>query len=185
MSDVALRPSDSIWRPALAGWLIIALFFGGLGSWAALAPLNGAVVATGVVKVQGNRKSVQHLDGGIVKELHVKEGDHVEAGDLLIMLDDAQAKAEFEVLSQQLIVLRATEARLRAELANDPELALPTELAAWTDGPYARDIWAGQVKQFDTRRAALEGQRKVIAEKINQLRSQIDGAEAQVKAYRE
>jgi multidrug efflux pump subunit AcrA (membrane-fusion protein) len=116
MTAAALHLTDS-WRwPAFAGWLIIALFFGGLGSWAALAPLNGAVVANGIVKVQGNRKSVQHLDGGIVKELHVKEGDHVEAGDLLIMLDDAQAKAEFEVLSQQLIVLRATEARLRASL---------------------------------------------------------------------
>jgi epimerase transport system membrane fusion protein len=183
MSHALLYPSDSSWRPALAGWLIIALFFGGLGGWAALAPLNGAVVATGVVKVDGNRKSVQHLDGGIVKELRVKEGDHVRIGDVLIVLDDTQAKAEFEVLSEQWLVLRATEVRLLAELASEPELVMPAELAARAGDAYAKRIWAGQVKQFESRQAALEGQRKVIGEKINQLQSQIDGAEAQAKAY--
>src|SRR6266566_2977331 len=102
-------PSDSIKRVALAGWLIIAVFFGGIGSWAATAPLNGAVVGNAVVKVEGNRKSVQHLDGGIVKELRVKEGDKVNAGDVLIVLDESQARAEFEVLTQQYLVLRLTE----------------------------------------------------------------------------
>jgi HlyD family type I secretion membrane fusion protein len=141
------------------------------------------VVGNGVVKVDGNRKSVQHLDGGIVKELRVKEGDRVAAGDVVIVLDDTQAKAEFEVLSEQYVVLRATEVRLLAELANETELVMPTELALRQSDSYAKSIWAGQVKQFETRRAAIEGQRRVIGEKIHQLQSQIDGAEAQVKAY--
>jgi HlyD family type I secretion membrane fusion protein len=183
MIDDIQAPSDSAWRPALAGWLIIALFFGGLGIWGGTAPLNGAVVGNGVVKVDGNRKSVQHLDGGIVKELRVKEGDRVAAGDVVIVLDDTQAKAEFEVLSEQYVVLRATEVRLLAELANETELVMPTELALRQSDSYAKSIWAGQVKQFETRRAAIEGQRRVIGEKIHQLQSQIDGAEAQVKAY--
>jgi epimerase transport system membrane fusion protein len=185
MIDKTQSLSDSSWRPALAGWLIIALFFGGLGAWASTAPLNGAVVGNGVVKVDGNRKSVQHLDGGIVKELRVKEGDHVEAGEVLIVLDDTQARAEYEVLSEQYLVLRATEVRLLAELANESELAMPPELAARQSDAYGRSIWAGQVKQFETRRDAIEGQRKVIGEKIRQLEAQIDGAEAQVKAYSE
>src|SRR5947207_5335011 len=109
-------PSDSIKRVALAGWIIIAVFFGGIGSWAATAPLNGAVVGNAVVKVEGNRKSVQHLDGGIVKELRIKEGDKVAVGDILIVLDETQARAEHDVLSQQYMVLRATEARLLTEL---------------------------------------------------------------------
>ena len=175
-------PSDSFWRPALAGWLIIALFFGGLGTWAAVAPLNGAVVANGVVKVDGNRKSVQHLDGGIVRELRVKEGDRVKAGDILIVLDDTQTKAETKILFEQWAALRATEVRLLAELANAARLVMPTELAVGADDSYARSIWAGQVKQFETRREALDGQRKVIIEKIHQRQSQIDGAEAQAKA---
>src|SRR4051794_7561452 len=89
-------PSDSIKDVALAGWVIIALFFGGIGSWAVTAPLNGAIVGNAIVKVEGNRKSVQHLDGGIVKELRVKEGDKVNAGDILLVLDETQAKAEYD-----------------------------------------------------------------------------------------
>ena len=123
-------PSDSIRRVALAGWLIIAMFFGGIGAWAATAPLNGAVVGNAVVKVEGNRKSVQHLDGGIVKELRVKEGDKVNAGDVLIVLDETQARAEYDVLSQQYMVLRATEARLLTELDRGSELVMPEDLKA-------------------------------------------------------
>src|SRR6266481_1697320 len=174
-------PSDSIWHVALAGWLIIAIFFGGIGSWAVTAPLNGAVVGNAVVKVEGNRKSVQHLDGGIVKELYVKEGDKVGAGDVLVVLDETQAQAEYDVLSQQYMVLRATEARLLAELNHSSELVMPEDLK--TQDSYLKSVWNGQVSQFESRRAALEGQRSVIREKINQLGSQIVGAEAQVKAF--
>jgi len=185
MTDISLAPSDSGFWSAVTGWLIIALLFGGLGGWAATAPLNGAVVANGVVKVEGNRKSVQHLDGGIVKVLRVREGDRVAAGDALIVLDDTQARAELEILSQQYIVLRASEVRLLAELAGEATMVMPSELAANASDPYAKSIWAGQVRQFDARRAAIEGQRKVIIEKIHQLQSQIAGAEAQAKAYTE
>ncbi len=185
MTDISQAPSDCGFWSAVTGWLIIAALFGGLGGWAITAPLNGAVVATGVVKVEGNRKSVQHLDGGIVKELRVREGDRVGAGDVLIVLDDTQAKAELEILSQQYIVLRASEIRLLAELAGEAAMVMPPELAARASDAYARNIWAGQIRQFEARRAAIEGQRRVIAEKIRQLQSQIAGAEAQVKAYAE
>jgi HlyD family type I secretion membrane fusion protein len=174
-------PSDSIRNVALAGWLIIAIFFGGIGSWAATAPLNGAVVGNAVVKVEGNRKSVQHLDGGIVKELRVKEGDKVNAGDILVVLDETQARAEYDVLSQQYMVLRATEARLLTELDRGSELVMPEDLK--TQDSYFKSVWNGQISQFESRRAAIEGQRSVIREKINQLGSQIIGAEAQVKAF--
>ncbi|MGY4506366.1 HlyD family type I secretion membrane fusion protein [Bradyrhizobium sp. GM24.11] len=176
-------PNDSIRRIALVGWLIIAVFFGGFGTWAATAPLNGAVVANAVIKVDGNRKSVQHLDGGIVKELHIKEGERVLAGDLLIVLDETQARAEYDVLTQEYAVLRATEIRLLTELEHGPELVMPPDLKARTDDPYLKSVWNGQLSQFQSRRASLEGQRSAIREKINQLGSQIVGAEAQVKSF--
>ncbi|MCJ9700910.1 HlyD family type I secretion periplasmic adaptor subunit [Bradyrhizobium sp. SHOUNA76] len=176
-------PNDSIRRVALAGWLIIAIFFGGFGTWALTAPLNGAVVANAIIKVDGNRKSVQHLDGGIVRELHVREGERVLAGDLLIVLDDTQVRAEYEVLTQQYAVLRATEVRLLTELDHGSELTMPADLRARSDDPYFKSVWTGQLNQFDSRRASLDGQRSVIREKINQLGSQIVGAEAQVKAF--
>ncbi|WP_312014524.1 HlyD family type I secretion periplasmic adaptor subunit [Bradyrhizobium sp. AUGA SZCCT0283] len=166
---------------AFAGWLIIAVFFGGIGAWAYTAPLNGAVVGNAVVKIDGNRKSVQHLDGGIVKEMRVREGERVISGDVLIVLDETQARAEYDVLSQQYVVLRATEARLLSELDRRSELVMPDDLK--TQDSYFKSVWNGQVSQFESRRAALEGQRSVIREKINQLGSQIVGGEAQVKAY--
>jgi len=176
-------PNDSIKRVAFAGWLIIALFFGGLGTWAVTAPLNGAVVGNAVVKVEGNRKSVQHLDGGIVKELHVREGERVNVGDLLILLDETQARAEYDVLTQQYVVLRATEVRLLTELDHASTLVMPDDLKARSEDSYLKSVWNGQVSQFESSCAALEGQRIVIREKINQLGSQIVGAEAQVKAF--
>ncbi|MBR0872318.1 HlyD family type I secretion periplasmic adaptor subunit [Bradyrhizobium tropiciagri] len=176
-------PSDSITQAALAGWAIVLVFFVGIGSWAVTAPLNGAVVANAVVKVDGNRKSIQHLDGGIVKQLNVKEGDKVNAGDLLIVLDETQARAEYEVLTQQHVVLRATEVRLLTELDRGSKLVMPADLKARSDDPYFKSVWNGQVSQLESRLAAIAGQRSVIREKINQLGSQIVGSEAQVKAF--
>ena len=182
MMSSAGGASDSIGRVTLAGWLIVAVFFGGIGAWAATAPLNGAVIGNAVVKIEGNRKSVQHLDGGIVKELRIREGDKVNFGDLLIVLDETQARAEYDVLTQQYVVLRATEARLLAELDNKSTMTMPDDLKVRSDD-YLNSVWNGQVSQFDSRRAAIEGQRSVIRERINQLGSQIVGAEAQVKSY--
>jgi HlyD family type I secretion membrane fusion protein len=178
--------SDSMRSAAIAGWVIILLFFGGFGAWAVTAPLHGAVVANGFVRVEGNRKSIQHLDGGIVKTLNVKEGDRVNTGDVLIVLDDTQARAEYNVLSQQLLVLRATEERLKAELTGAPSLTMPEDLkAASSEHPDIAGIWNGQVHQFESRLAALAGARIVIREKIAQLEAQIVGSEAQEKSYRE
>src|SRR5258705_1580372 len=176
-------PSDSIKLVALAGWLIIAVLFGGIGSWAANEPVNCAVVGNAVVKVDGNRKSVQHLDGGIVKELRIKEGDKVNAGDILVVLDETQAQAEYDVLSQQYMVLRATEVRLLTELDRGTELVMPQDLKARPEDSYFKSVWNGHVSQFESRLAAIEGQRSVIREKINQLGSRITCAQAQVKSF--
>jgi multidrug efflux pump subunit AcrA (membrane-fusion protein) len=142
------RPDESQRKDARRGWWIIALFFGVLGAWAVMAPLNGAVIANSVIKVLGNRKSIQHLDGGIVKQLNVKENDHVNAGDALIVLDDTQARAEFEVLSQQYLVTRATELRLLAELNRSSELVPSADIRARTNEPELEAIWNGQIQQF-------------------------------------
>ena len=183
--DEEPRASDAAARYFLAGLAIVGIFFGGFGTWAVTAPLNSAVVAQGVVKSEGNRKSVQHLEGGIVNELRVKEGSVVRAGDIVIVLDDSQARAEYEVYTKQYVVLRATEVRLLAEIGGNSAPLMPPELAAHDNDPYVQDIWAGQIKQFTARRDAIEGQRSVIREKINQLASQIEGAEGQVRWFSE
>ena len=180
-----LEPDESLRKYALAGWIILGVFFGGFGLWALTAPLNGAVVANAEVKVQGNRKSVQHLDGGIVKAMKVKEGDHVKAGDVLIVLDDAQARAEYDVLSKQQILLQATEARLMAELNHAPTVAPPAGIAARLSEPDVKDIWDGQLREFASRKAALDGEHKVGQQKVAELREQIAGHEKQVASVGE
>jgi multidrug efflux pump subunit AcrA (membrane-fusion protein) len=109
----------------IVGLAVLAIVFLGLGGWAAYAPLNGAVVAPAVIKVEGNRKTIQHLDGGIVKELPVREGDRVEPGQIVVILEQTQARAAVDVLAQQYDALRAQAARLIAERDAMKELPFP------------------------------------------------------------
>src|SRR5204863_9793561 len=147
--------------------------------WAAYAPLNGAVVAQAVVKVEGNRKSIQHLDGGIVKQLLVKEGQHVEAGQTVVVLDDTQARAMVLMLSQQYDVYRAEQARLVAERDGAAEVTFPPELEARRADPDVGMLLGGQAKQFEIRRKALSGQTSVLQQRVQELQEQIKGSKAQ------
>jgi membrane fusion protein, type I secretion system len=178
-------PKESARGAMAAGFGVIAVFFFGMGGWAAYAPLNGAVVAPAVVKVEGNRKTIQHLDGGIVKELLVKEGDRVAIGQRLIILEDTQARAAVDMLSQQSYGLRAQEARLLAERDGDKAIAFPDELTSRRDDPAIGKVLQTEARQFEIRRTSLEGQVSVLKQRIAQLQEQIAGAEAQQTAVQE
>ena len=178
-------PSDSARGPIVTGLIVLVAFFAGLGGWAAYAPLNGAVVAQAVVKVEGNRKSIQHLDGGIVKQLLVGEGQYVEAGQTVVVLDDTQARAMVLMLSQQYDVYRAEQARLVAERDGAAEVIFPSELEARRTNPDVRMLLDGQAKQFEIRRKALSGQTSVLQQRIQELQEQIKGSKAQRTAQME
>ena len=178
-------PDESARGAIIAGLAVLVVFFFGLGGWAAFAPLNGAVVAPAVVKVEGNRKTIQHLDGGIVKELLVKEGDRVEPGQTVVALEDTQARAAVDVLSQQYDVLRAQEARLLAERDGAGTITFPDEPAARRGDPAVAKILDTETKQFDIRRTGLAGQISVWQKKLKQLEEQIRGSEAQQVAVKE
>ena len=178
-------PSDSARGPIVTGLIVLVAFFAGLGGWAAYAPLNGAVVAQAVVKVEGNRKSIQHLDGGIVKQLLVEEGQHVKAGQTVVVLDDTQARAMVLMLSQQYDVYRAEQARLVAERDGAAEVIFPSELEARRTNPDVRMLLDGQAKQFEIRRKALSGQTSVLQQRIQELQEQIKGSKAQRTAQME
>ena len=103
------------WKvPAIAGYVVIVGTFLVLGGWSAFARLDSAITATGVVSAETNRKTVQHLEGGIVREIHVREGQHVQAGQVLFRLDLTQPKAGYELQRNQLDSAIAQEARLIA-----------------------------------------------------------------------
>src|SRR5262249_55667514 len=115
-------------RPAILGYLIVTVTFFVLGAWSAIAKLDSAVVASGVVAVESNRKTVQHLEGGIIKEILVREGQRVKQGDILFRIDPTQPQANFDLQQNQLYAALAQEARLVAERGGATEGTFPGEL---------------------------------------------------------
>lgn len=170
------------------GILILLLTFGLFGGWAALAPLDSAALATGVVTVQGYRKTVQHLEGGIIRRLQVRDGDRVAAGDLLIELDPTQASAEQESLRSQMIATRALEARLLAERDGLADVNFGSSSAE----PREQEARANEARIFSARRTARLGEEEVLNKRVVQLEEQargiravIAGKQALAASYRE
>jgi HlyD family secretion protein len=158
-----------------AGLLLSVVFLGGFGTWAMLAPLKGAAVAAGVVKVSGNRKVVQHLEGGIVKEILVRDGSRVAGGQPLLRLDDTSARADVTRLTGRLLAAMALDARLDAEQTGAEGLVFPDELVMQKDRPPVVDILAAQTALFDARRRAVLGSEEVLRRQIAQLKEEIAG----------
>ncbi|MBK5930222.1 HlyD family type I secretion periplasmic adaptor subunit [Halochromatium salexigens] len=168
----------------LLGLLILLLGLGGFLTWAALAPISSAAVAPGVVTVEGARKTVQHLDGGIVAEIFVREGDKVEADQLLVRLDDRETRAQLEMERGQLIALAAEEARLIAERDGLEQPQFPVRLFGGIkmDDPRLLMAQSGQKRVFEARRQAREGEISVLEQRIEQLQERIAGVEDVLEA---
>ncbi|NRQ17289.1 Type I secretion system membrane fusion protein PrsE [Ensifer sesbaniae] len=169
-------------RPAVAtGLVVILAFFGIFGGWAALAPLDSAAVTQGVVKVEGERKVIQHLEGGIVSQLKVADGEHVKSGQVLIKLDDTQAAAHLELLRNRVISRKASAARLRAERDGKDEIAFEQELLTSSSSPAAEAV-AVQNEVFRARRLALSNETGILHQRILQSENEIKGLEDMVAA---
>ncbi|MDX1297071.1 MAG: HlyD family type I secretion periplasmic adaptor subunit [Pseudomonas sp.] len=166
-------------RPSRWGlWLVLA-GFGGFLLWASLAPLDAGVVATATVNVTDARKTIQHLTGGSVRAILVREGDQVKKGEVLIELDSTRAIAEQGVVSAQYIVVRTVENRLQAELEAAPAVSFdPQLLSQFANDPRLASAMSLQQRLFNTRRAALFGEAGI-------LRENILGAEEQLKGLRQ
>ncbi len=169
-------------RLTLAGFAIIGVLFGGFGTWASIAELSSAAIAPGVVAVQSSTKTIQHLEGGIVKEILVRDGDYVEAGEVLIRLDDTRARASLEILRQQYwgaIVLRA---RLLAERDGTDNVDFPESVLARLDNESVAQALLGQQRIFETRSKALQGQIDILQQRTAQYRDEIAALNAQLVA---
>ena len=175
-------------QPPIGGWILTGMvvagvFFGGFGAWAALAPISSAAVAHGYVVVESSRKTIQHLEGGIVEDIKVKEGDLVQAGDLLLTLAPIQAQAKRDALRRELINLWAAEARLKALLSGAGQPDFPPQLTELSGDPLVGDILRAQEELFATARTSIEGQVSVLQQRIDQYGSQIRSIEQLVKGY--
>lgn len=170
----------------IAGYATIALAFGVFGTWAATAPLASGTVAGGTVAVFSNRKVVQHLEGGIVSEILVKEGNVVEVGDVLVRLDSTQAQGNHAVLKSRLAFMRATEARLEAESIDADEITFPQDIIE-ADGAGAEEPVFVKLQRtlFNDRKATKAGQIGILRVRIEQLGEELIGLESQRKAFSE
>lgn len=177
------NPMD--WRRVLwVGYSIVFVFFGIFGVWAAVAPLESGAVAQGMVQVEGSQRVVQHLEGGIIKEILVKEGDDVKRGQPLVILDTTRARTQYDRIYQQYLAARGREARLLAERAKAKQIAFPDELAKAPDQKAIAEIMEGERRLFDGRRNSVESQLQTLDRRIGQAREEIAALKAQQRADR-
>ena len=179
---VPANPLPTVRGLAIAGCAAVALFVGGFGVWAAYAPLESAAMGPGVIEAASNRKTIQHLEGGIVGQILVKDGDEVAAGQTLIRLDDTKARTTRAALQGQFWDALAREARLLAERDAGAEVVWPARLVAAGDD--AGPIMAGQKKIFDTRRMLVKSKTDLINQRIAQVNEEVIGLKAQEAASR-
>lgn len=164
------------------GLIVIGLFFGVLGTWAAFAPLDAGVTASGVVVVSGNRQTVQHRDGGIVSRIHVKEGDRVRKDQILLELADVELNSQYNALLGEAIELEALRSRLLSESAHSEKIAPPPSWARLRpeEKAIADAVLLRQQQELDIRRASLGAQSGVLRQREAQLQARIGGYRAQI-----
>ncbi|SMO80066.1 HlyD family secretion protein [Thalassovita litoralis] len=169
-------------RPVvIAGSIVVFLTFGVLGGWASVAKLDSAVVAPGTITLDSNRKVIQHLEGGIVEEILVREADQVKQGDVLLRLNNIEARSNLDVIQLRLSVARITEARLLAERNVEEDVQFPEEFS----GDLSTAVKAALMDQqelFEDRRNILQSQVEIFESRIAQTKEQIDGLGMQKSA---
>jgi len=181
----ALQPQSDISRTVrLGGMLLIAGLIGFL-LWAVLAPLDAGVPSQGVVMVDTKRKTIQHLTGGLVEKVLVREGQDVNAGDLLIKLNDSQARADYESIRQRYLGLRAFEDRLLAEQAGLPAISFHPDVLAGKDDPLLNQHIQTQEKLLISRRLALSSEVGAIAEAMKAQEEAAKGFAAQLESRKQ
>jgi HlyD family secretion protein/S-layer protein transport system membrane fusion protein len=179
------RPTDNYKGVARIGYGVILVTFVGLLGWAAFAPLDSAVIANGVISAEGNRKTIQHLEGGILRKILVREGDKVKAGQVLFELDPTQANAAAGITRSQYVALKAMEARLLAERDQRGSIAFPADLLGQRSDPIVARVLADEQAQFQERRQTLQGQVDLMNSQRDQYRSEIEGIDRQTQGLKD
>ena len=189
MSGAGTQPpvdnSLNITKPVLLGLIIVGAFFGTFGVWAVLAPLESAAIAPGVVNVSSKRKTLQHLEGGIISEILVREGDQVVAGDVLITLDATRPHAELEINKNRLMSEHARESRLIAERDDRVAITWNAELEQYRGSEFSRKIEVSQTSEFIARKNLIVGQIAILKQRIEQFKAEELGIRSQISSQDE
>ena len=146
-----------------------SLSLGGFGLWASTAPLAGATIAAGYVAAAGQNVMIQHLEGGIIKQVHAREGDRVKAGQPLLTLDSTIAEAQLNRMLKQLAALRAKSMRLEAERDLKAKLEIPDDIVPGARGVSFDDVITEQQVEFAARYARYVAEREILNQRIAAL----------------
>ncbi len=168
----------------IGGLVAVLLLFGGLGIWSVLAPLDSAAIGSGLVIVENYRKPIAHLEGGIVREVNVKEGQHVHKGQVLLTLEDVQPRSQLEQVQGQWMLSLAQEARLIAQRDGRSRVTYPTALTARKNDGRAEEAMRLQDQTFQVRKRAMDGEIMLYRRQIEQLKQKLVGLNEQ-KTMRE
>jgi len=168
--------------PAVMGLAVLFTWICGFGIWAATAPLDGAVIASGAFVASGQNKPVQHLEGGIIRELLVSEGALVEAGQPLVRMDETAPTARYRRLQQRLHRLQIMQARLEAEMQGHSDFRFPASLENLATDPDVRGLFERQLIELRVRRERQADEREVLRKEIGGWQERIAGYNAQLKA---
>ena len=169
-------------QPMIIGGVVVAVFVVAITLWAAVTPIRSAILAPGLVRVEANRKVIQHQIGGTVKAIPVREGQRVALGQPLLLLDDVQARASVDVFQNQSDALMAQSARFEAEASGRRALAFPAGLAGRMSDPRVAGLIQDQQLLFSTRLQFFDSQADVLNQRQSQIESQISGVQAQLDA---
>jgi HlyD family type I secretion membrane fusion protein len=180
-------PADDPRRDIRIGTAIVIFFFVILLGWAALAPLDAGVHAQGVIAVSGNRQSVQHRDGGVVTAIHVREGQGVKAGDVLVEMAAPDLRATERALTSDYLTLLAQRSRLLAERTGQSGFAPPAEFASLSDEDRELADQAMQLQsaQLQARLGSMSAQQSVLGQRSRQIGEQQTGYAQQRFSFRE
>ncbi len=171
--------STSLRRFQLMGFASLVVMLGVVGGWSVFTELNGAVIAPATIMVESFSKKVQHKDGGIVGEIRVKDGDRVEVGQPLVILDNTETKAELAIIEGSLDEALTKRARLEAQRDKAAEIVYPDEISRRKAEPGLAAIMAGQDTLFAARLSSIKGKKEQLSQQIDQLTEQISGIDSQ------
>jgi epimerase transport system membrane fusion protein len=180
--NAARSEAGELTRIARGGVAVVALGLLVLGVWVVQAPLSGAIIAPGFVKVDMNRKVVQHQEGGIIKQVLVRDGEHVRQGQVLVVIGDVRLDATLDLLRTQHDGERAKAARLEAERALLPAVTFPPELAARRSEPKVAELLQRETALFRARREALDSQIAVLRKQIRHTMDEAQALAGQIAA---
>jgi HlyD family type I secretion membrane fusion protein len=176
--DPALK--QRLRRPMIAGGLLILFLVFGLGLWASLSPLATGITAQGEVRVESNRKTIRHKDTGTIRQILVQEGQRVRAGQPMVLYNDIETRAAYDVMQNQYDSLESQSVRLSAEAAGKNTLEFPADLMGRMSDPRVAGMILEQQSLFASRQQLYASQNSVLSQRLDQIQSQIQGQQTQV-----